>query len=332
MYEEEYYESDLELDIDLSEDYENIPEELQRTEKWQEDRLGKITGSKAKLIMSCSPRGSKMSWADKEKVFEFGKSIVPYIYACAMERKTGRYIEMASTSAMKYGTAIEPLIARRIQENYLDQHGLKGREVGFKQFDDIPTAGASSDMVAENEKQVVKATLEFKGCANWTTHYKRTYEKTDDSSIDFWQMITQMCAHNVDKAIYGVISPPKNIMLYIQAENIMDLYEHWCEETTIEIEEVKASEIHIAALKHRIVIVESCIQKYIATGRRIDSILEEEINFHKKKYLEQVIPMTEEEELESENDFSIAASGTVEPKQIVEENHFKEDLFEDSPF
>ena len=124
-------------------------------------------------------------------------------------------------------------------------------------------------------------------------------------------------------------------MLYIQAENIMDLYEHWCEETTIEIEEVKASEIHISALKHRIVIVESCIQKYIATGRRIDGILEEEINFHKKKYLEQIIPMTEEE-LENENDFSIAASGTVQPKQIeeeiVKENHFKEDLFEDSPF
>lgn len=327
MYEEEYYESDLELDVDLSEDYENIPEELQRTEKWQEDRLGKITGSKAKLIMSCNSRGSKMSWADKEKVFEFGKGIVPYIYACAMERKTGRYIEIASTSAMKYGTAIEPLIARRMQENYLDKQGLKGVEVGFKQFDDIPTAGASSDMIAENEKKIVKATLEFKACANWTTHYKRTYEKTDDSSIDFWQMITQMCAHNVDTAIYGVISPPKSILPYIQAEDVMDLYEAWCEETTLEIEEVKASEIHIEALKHRIIIVESCIQKYIATGRKIDSILEEEINFHKKKYLDQV---TTYEEIEEDN------SEILQDKQVekvsLEEDYFKKDLFEDSPF
>lgn len=303
---EEEYESDLDLGIEINTEENNQEQELQRTEQWRINRLGLLTGSKGKLIMACNRKGSRLSWADKEKVFEFSDGIIPFIYSCAMERKTGRYIEGSTTMQMKYGTIIEPLIIRRAKEEY----NIEIEQVGFKTVDDVPTLGASSDGIYK-EKGKVKATCELKACCTWETHYKRTYEKTDESSIDFWQMIIQMLVWKVDKAYYFVCSPPKNIMDYILAEDPMDLYEKWCKETELSFEEVKDSEIHIEALKQRAIIVENCIQKYITTERPIADILEEEIRFHKKRYLDQEIP-TEE----------------IQQKEEV----FKEDLFEDSPF
>ena len=75
-------------------------ESLQRTEDWHKKRLGNWTGSKIKNIMSCSPKGSKMSWSDDAKVYEFSKGAIKYVYSRAMERKTQRYIETPSSKAM----------------------------------------------------------------------------------------------------------------------------------------------------------------------------------------------------------------------------------------
>ena len=111
----------------------NIPEPepqvkaLQRTEDWHNKRLGNWTGSKIKNIMACSPKGSKMSWADDAKVYEFSKGAIKYVYSRAMERKTQRYIETASSKEMQYGTKIEPFICK-IGEGLIKQ---KIKEVDF---------------------------------------------------------------------------------------------------------------------------------------------------------------------------------------------------------
>lgn len=313
---EEEYESDLDLDINLSYNQQTEEEELQRTPQWRLDRMGCLTGSKGKTIAACNRKGSKMSWMQPEKVFEFSEGIVSYIYACAMERKTGNYIEGSSNMAMRYGTIIEPLIKRRILEEYLNELEYTLEEVGFKKFDDIPTAGVSSDSLVRDAKGKLIATAEFKACVTWETHYKRTYEKTDESSIDFWQMIMQMIAWKINKAYYFVVTPPKDIMLYIREENPMDLYDEWCKETQLSMEIINISEIHTNALKHRIRIIESVITRFIALGTPIKDLLEEEIKKEKQKYLETVTEF--EEEIIQE-----------EPQQ---EETVQELNFDDSPF
>lgn len=287
-----------------------ISEDLQRTPQWRIDRHGCLTGSEGTEFMACNAKGGKLSWSEPEKVFEFSKGIIKYIYRHAKERITGRYIETGTTKDMLYGTVIEPLIARRAQEQFLNTLNLTLIEVGFKKFKNIPTAGASSDRVVLNAKQKNHATAEFKACTNWNTHYQRTYEFTDESSKDFWQMLIQQVAWEVEKAYYFVASPPQNIMKYITAEDPMELYEYWCNETELTMEIIEISPLHAKALIQRITILENVIMKYIATGSKIADILEEEINFHKKLFLanlaavsdeiEEAEEITEEEEITSE--------------------------------
>ena len=326
----EHYFEETDLDIDFGEDFnsEDLPEEnkeeveekKQRTEKWRSERLGCLTGSKGALIMKCNRQGSKLSWNDKRKIFEFSESIIPYIYECVMERKTGRYIESPSSLPMKYGTAVEPLIQKRILE-YLQEKELTFKEVGFKKFNDIPTAGASADGVIYDKKELPVMVGEFKACTNWGTHYKRTYEKTDESSMDFWQMIIEMSVWGVNKALYVVISPPNNILRYINEPDIMDAYDDFIKETEMHIEELSISEVHIEAFNQRLSIIESVIQKHMNTGNRIDELLEQELLFHKNKLLGMNTDYFEEVEKNEE------------PKQIKEKKQDTPEIdFENSIF
>ena len=56
--------SKIKFDIETNE-----VEELQRTEKWRLDRLGRWTGSQQKNLMSCSSSGGRLTWNDVEKLF-----------------------------------------------------------------------------------------------------------------------------------------------------------------------------------------------------------------------------------------------------------------------
>jgi len=246
----------------------------QRSEEWFKQRSACYTGSRGKSIMACSRIGAKMTWADKEKVKEFSDGIVTYIYETAMQRKTGRYVTSASTADMKYGTIVEPLIERRSREEFFNKKGLVRCSVGFKEFPNRPYAGASADDVATKHDEIVAA-VENKACTSWGTHYKRTYENTDESSIDFWQTQMEMIAWEVDLCYYIVISPPTDIMKYVYYEgDIMDLYDEWVEETEMTVEEIKRSPIHCEALLARIDIMEAVTVEFIEKGGNIRDILD----------------------------------------------------------
>lgn len=241
----------------------NDSEQLQRTDEWFELRRGSWTGSKVKAMMTCNRKGASLSWDMPEKIKMFSSGIIPFIYDVAMQRKSGKYLSSKPTSEMRYGTKVEPLIFACAKELYPDLI-----EVGYKAFDDFPTAGASSDALIPGI-----ATVEMKACVSWGSHYKRTFERTDEKSIDFWQTMCQMKAHNLDKCYYIVAEPPKDMFKYLNYDgDIMDLLDDFKKECPISVETVDASPFHINALFERIKICENAVNAWLADGGRIDDV------------------------------------------------------------
>lgn len=267
------------IEIEIHEEIKEDNSTFKRIPLDRESRKGNWTGSKFKALMACNNAGGKMDWFNKEKVYAFSDGALKYIYASAMERQTGRYLETDSTKQMKYGTKVEPLIFKRAGIE-LAKIGIRLEQVGFKPFAEIPTAGVTSDSIALDENGVLDGSFESKACASWTTLFERTYEKTDDKSTDFWQTQGQMSAWDVKKNYYCVISPPSDINRYIYCENIMDLYDEWCSETEMNIEIIEQSPIHQEALRKRIIIAESVVERFLAGDKKhLKEILYEEIDY-----------------------------------------------------
>lgn len=285
-------ESNLPLEFDFSknnnENFEGSEsEQLQRTEKWQEERKGRWTGSMLKQLMACTPKGGKMSWIDNTKFLEVSKGALKYMFANAMERKTGRYIETSSTYEMRYGTAVEPFITKRANE-LLKIKGLFLEDVGFKTFPNIETAGVSSDkLVKKFEGNKLYATAEMKACCSWSSLYDRTHESMNDKSGDFWQTQSQMLAWEVKEAFYIVATPPKDIKKYINSEeNDLELYEEWCNDTELIIQNVKISKIHLSNLVKRILIGEKVVERFLEEdGSNIKGILDDVLHEEKNIFV-----------------------------------------------
>lgn len=292
-------ETDLNIGIDLSQEKEEV-ESLQRTDEWFLERSGCWTASPTKKLMSCNPKGGRIGWYNEEKIFMFSTEVIKYIYGVAMERKTGVYLKTDSTKEMKYGTRIEPLIVKKVNE-ILKEKGLFVELVKFKKFAKFPTAGASSDgVVKEIESGRIVANYEQKACCSWNSHYDRTFELTDEKSTDFWQTQSQMIAWEVDKTYYAVVSPPKDINTYLRAENIDDLYEQWQEETFVNLEIIDKSPIHSNALECRLHIAENTVTRWLKEDTNIKEIFYEEIDSYRLNYVKKAFtPEIKESPLES---------------------------------
>lgn len=270
-------ESDLDLGIDLTNHKEETKsfhneEKSGNYEGFDESRRGNWNASETKALMSCNQSYSKKSWSNPDKYLAFSDGAIKYIFKKAKERETGRTVKSNPTSSMRYGTKIEKLTFRRANE-YLKPLGLYIKQVGHKKFDDIPTAGASSDgIICEIETDKIIASGEMKACVSWETLYERTFEATDEKSIDFWQTQQQTLAWNVDKTYYFVIAPPSCTKKYLDAEDIESMYDEWCSETEMEVEIIQKSELHTENLKKRMLIAEEVIAEYLSTKRNIKNI------------------------------------------------------------
>ncbi len=245
-------------------------EQLQRTDKWKEDRNGCWNGSRIKDLMACNRKGASLSWDMPDKIKMFSSGIISQVYEIAMQRKRGQWIEVAADVNMKYGTKVEPLIDV-IASEIMKHKGII-KEVGSKPFKDFPTARASSDGVLfVNDTPI--ATCEKKACVSWSSHYKRTFELMDEKSIDFWQTQMQMMAWEVNTGYYFVASPPKDKFKYLNyAGDIMDLLEDFRNECEVTVQEIKASPFHQNAMFERIKICEMAVEKWINTGGRLDDV------------------------------------------------------------
>ena len=254
--------------------------ELQRTDEWQKKRMGRFTASQFKNLMSCSSKVSRKPWDDIEKLFGFGTSSIKYLYENAMERKTQRYIDTGKgTAAMQYGTRVEPLI-QKAAKRQLKKIGVVGKlkEVGFKEFEGLPNAGASSDSIIVNKKKQTLASVEIKTCSSWGTHFDRTFEEITDKSIDFWQIQAQMIAWKVDLCYYIVAEPPADIRKYVYHDgDIMDLYDDFVAECGISIQVIKASKIHQDSLIKRIIIAEKCLTDWLNMGGNLKETFDDTV-------------------------------------------------------
>lgn len=318
--------SDIQLNIQI-EEITDQEVELQRTEQWQEERRGNWTGSQIKNLMSCDRKGGKLNWFDKEKAYKFSEGAVKYIFSNAMERITGRYIQTSTTKEMAYGTKIEPLIFKRASELLKEIGELK--KVGFKTFEDFPTAGVSSDSILEVENKII-ASVEMKACTSWGTLYERTFELTDETSIDFWQTQTQMIAWNVNQTYYIVVSPPKDIMVYLKAEDIESLYDFWCNETEITIEIIKKSEIHCNAIYKRIQIAENTVNHWIQNQKsNLKTILYENIEkFKQAENQFQEVPKVKFQDISFDSNSLIETTKEIQEIQVNSEE-IKQTYFDD---
>lgn len=280
-------ESDLLVNLKVESPKKEKKKDLQRTTDWHLDRLGRWTGSQLKNLMSCSPAGGKLSWNDVDKLFYFGTTPLKYIYENAMERKSGKYVDMGKgTSEMQYGTKVEPLIQKATKKK-LKEMGISGKikSVGFKTFPTMPNAGVSSDsiLVDKATKKTI-ASVEMKACTSWGTHYERTFESMDEKGIDFWQTQGQMIAWEVDITYYVVAEPPININKYLYYDgDIMDLYDDFEKECPIVIQEIKASKTHQNALLKRICIAEDSVREFLEDPKvNLKHILYKKIDHYKK--------------------------------------------------
>jgi hypothetical protein len=305
--------SDVELEFDFSNvsskaykyKAESNENDLQRTKAWKQDRNGNITASVCKGLMSCGQSGGRISWNEKDKIYKFGAGVLKFVYEKAMQRKTGRFIDTElNKKEVRYGTKVEPLILKAAKEK-LSKHAFNIEEVGYKAFEQVPHAGASSDSIATINGKAV-ATIEMKACTNWGTHYERVFNPMSDKNMDFWQTQAQMLAWKVDKAFYIVAEPPQELEKYLYCENILEMYDEWIAECGITIQEVSASAVHQEALLERIRIVNEVSDRWLESDCELD------LNVT----LYEIIDEFKKNHFDAENSKNLTPEVTLEAKKL----------------
>jgi len=229
--------------------------ELQRTDEWFKQRLGRFTGSGIKNLMSCSQATSKMEWGRAEKIIDFGETAKKYVYSKAMERKRGKVIHMSTSAAMRYGTENEqPVIDLMLAKN---KHYLF-KEVGFIEFIK-GIAGASPDGLLMDKMTGEKIGYEGKCATNWDTVYSRCETPVDQKHQDFWQLQAEMMSLKVKRLLYTIGEPSEDMFL----PNITDVQ-------TIMVD---ASPIHQQSIIHRCNIGNKAIELFLKGKNFHESIL-----------------------------------------------------------
>lgn len=260
---------------------------LQRNDDWNKARNGNWNGSERKDLMACNRSAAKLTWNDYEKVFMFSDGIVKLIYKVAMKRKTQKVITGATTSQMRYGTKVEPLILLEVV-NWAKKHypAMTVKPVGYKTSDVNDNSGSSSDSIIGSDLKGPQLSVEAKACCSWDAHYERTFELMDEKSSDFWQTQAQMEAWGVDMTIYAVAEPPEDITPYLATDDIFSMSDRWRMECPVTFQKVPRSEVHQQAMSVRISIVEETISRWTASTDKasLRAIFYNVLSEYKTKY------------------------------------------------
>lgn len=105
-------------------------DDLQRTEQWFKDRIGKFTGSRFDAVL-----------ARNKRTGEPLKAYFDLIMDIVVEHMTGEPIEGPQGYALQWGTDVEPAA----REAYELETGLSVEQTGFIQHPDYDFAGCSPD-------------------------------------------------------------------------------------------------------------------------------------------------------------------------------------------
>lgn len=216
-------------------------ENLQRTEKWFKDRLGKFTGSENHKLMGCTTSTSKIGWDREDKIIDFNETAKKYVYNKAKERQRKKVLKRSIGKNGEYGTEAEKMVMILLREKYPE---YKFEEVGFIEFIE-GIAGASGDGLVNYDMA-----QETKAATNWDALYTRFEIPFDQSHQDFWQIQSEMLALNVNKCLYVIAEPSEHLN-----EPII---------TDLSIKVVSSSPIHQQALIHRCMIGFKAIELYLS--------------------------------------------------------------------
>jgi putative phage-type endonuclease len=108
--------------------------DLQRTEDWFSERLGKVTASRVADVLAKTKSGPSASRAN-------------YAAELVAERLTGRRAESFTSAAMQRGTDLEPAA----RDAYVFVSGNKVTETGFVVHPTIAMSGASPDGLVDED-------------------------------------------------------------------------------------------------------------------------------------------------------------------------------------
>ena len=168
--------------------------DLQRTEAWFSDRLGKVTASRIADMRKRTQKG----WAASRK---------EYMADLIAERLSGEHIPGGTGAARRWGQEIEPE-AKRAYEFYRDAEIV---DVGFVPHSVIADAGTSPDgLVGED------GLVEFK-CPTVLTHLETL--ETDEIAPEYiQQMQWQMACTGRSWCDFASYDPryPEDLKLYVQ--------------------------------------------------------------------------------------------------------------------
>jgi hypothetical protein len=133
--------------------------------------------------------------------------------------------------------------------------------IEVKGFEGILGASPDDAMISIlkiNDKEIG---IEMKACMNWGTHYDRVACPVYDKQKDFWQLQTEMLALVVDEILYVSSKPPKNVIEVIECDDDEDVKKMI---GGIDIISVQASPIHQQSLKHRALLGDQIIKKFLS--------------------------------------------------------------------
>ncbi len=244
------YPNTFEFDIDYVDNASVEDVSKQRTEKWHNDRLGRFTGSKMKELMSCSRDSKSLNWDNNLKILDLGEAAKKYIFSRAKERQRKIYLKRSIGENGVYGTEAEPIIIELIKIKYPD---FIIEETEFLEFIE-GVAGASPDGLIVNKNMG----LEMKAATNWNGVYDRIETPFTPKHQDFWQIQSEMLSLEVDKLLYVIAEPPKDLK-NPEIKNISEII-------------IEASELHQKAIIERCKLGNCIIEKYLE-GRSFSDAL-----------------------------------------------------------
>lgn len=116
----------------------------QRSHEWHQARVGKITASRFRDVMS-----RKKPTAAQAKAGHPGDPSAErtsYLWQTVIERLTGQHMTIYETAAMRWGTEQEPMA----RLSYQSETGLMVTECGFVQHEAMPVGCSPDGMVGDD--------------------------------------------------------------------------------------------------------------------------------------------------------------------------------------
>lgn len=217
-----------------------IPENLQQTQEWFEQRKGRFTGSQIHNLMSTGRSSSKLDWGRPEKIIDFSETAKKYVFGKAKERQRQKVLFRSIGRNGDYGNEAEEIVKELLKIKFPE---YIFKDVGFVEFIK-GIAGASPDGLVN-----YNTNLEIKAAMSWDALYTRFETPFEQKHQDFWQVQTEMLALNVNKTMYVVAEPSK------------DIYELEIEDLSIKF--IESSPIHQKAIKDRCHIGNDAIELYL---------------------------------------------------------------------